>query len=105
MDCLDPCPLSRRVPSTARPALRMLLLYAQYLIWATIVNIAMQDDIYYQEYGPWTNAWGYCTTLAIIDDLYITKVYTPYDTREISYFGDESRLNEYIDLINQDRRF
>lgn len=65
----------------------------------------MQDDIYYQEYGPWTNAWGYQTTLAIIDDLYITKVYTPYATKEITYFGDEHSLSDYINLIDQDRRF
>ena len=65
----------------------------------------MHDDIYYQEYGPWTNHWGYQTTLAIIDDIYITKVYTPYSTKEVTYFGNERSLNEYIDLINQDRRF
>lgn len=65
----------------------------------------MQDDIYYQEFGPWTNHWGYRTTLAIVDDIFITKVYTPYCTREVNYFGNESSLNAYIDLINQDRRF
>ena len=65
----------------------------------------MQDDIYYQEYGPWTNYWGYQTTLAIIDDLYITKVYTPYNTKEVTYFGDERSLSDYINLIDQDRRF
>ncbi len=72
---------------------------------SSVLNIAMQDDIYYQEYGPWTNYWGYQTTLAIIDDLYITKVYTPYRTKEITYFASEGSLNAYIDLINQDRRF
>lgn len=58
-----------------------------------------------QIFGPVTNYWGYETSLAIIDDIYITKVYTPYRTKQIRYFCDEDSLVEYIKLINEDRRF
>jgi hypothetical protein len=65
----------------------------------------MHKDIYYQEFGPVRNHWGYEITLAIIDDLYITRTYTPYKKKQIRYFVDELDLTEYIDLLNQDRRF
>lgn len=66
----------------------------------------MQNHGYHiKVFGPVTNYWGYETVLAVIDDLFITKVYTPYRTKQVRYFFDEDSLAEYIDLINQDRRF
>lgn len=56
-------------------------------------------------FGPIRNYWGYETSLAIIDDLYITKVLTPYMTKQVRYFFDEDSLVEYMRLINEDRRF
>lgn len=43
--------------------------------------------------------------MAIIDDLFITKVYTPYSKKQIRYFADENTLTDYINLINEDRRY
>ena len=65
----------------------------------------MHKDINYQEIGPWRNYWGYETTLAIVDDLLIARTYTPYNKKQIRYFFSETALAEYIELINQDRRF
>jgi hypothetical protein len=65
----------------------------------------MHKDIYYQTFGPITNYYGYVIHLAVIDDLFMTKVFTPYRTKQIRYFFDEEILSEYIDLINEDRRF
>ena len=65
----------------------------------------MHKDIFYIEIGPWRNYWGYEITLAVVDDLLIAKTYTPYNKKQIRYFFDESSLTEYIDLLNQDRRF
>ena len=70
-----------------------------------MINIAMHKDIFYIEIGPWRNYWGYEITLAVVDDLLIAKTYTPYNKKQIRYFFDELSLTEYIDLLNQDRRF
>lgn len=65
----------------------------------------MHKDIFYKEFGPWRNQWGYEITLAVIDELFITRTYTPYKRKQICYFLDEFDLTEYINLLNQDRRF
>lgn len=65
----------------------------------------MNTDIHFQTFGPITNYYGYEIHLAVIDDLFMTKVITPYKTKQIQYFYDEEKLSEYIDLINEDRRF
>jgi len=65
----------------------------------------MNTDFHYQTFGPITNYYGYIIHLAIIDDLFMTKVFTPYKTKQIRYFFDEDHLSEYIDLVNNDRRF
>ena len=65
----------------------------------------MHKDIYYQEFGPWRNTWGYETTLAIIDELFVTRTFTPYQRKQVRYFVNEHDLAEYINLLNQDRRY
>ena len=65
----------------------------------------MHKDIYYKVFGPVRNAYGYEIHLAIVDDWMITKVFTPYKKKQIRYFTNEERLTEYINLINEDRRF
>ncbi len=65
----------------------------------------MHKDIHYLEVGPWRNYWGYEITVAIIDDLFITRTYTPYKRKQVRYFFNEQDLSEYINLLNQDRRF
>lgn len=62
-------------------------------------------NIHYQTFGPITNFYGYVIHLAIVDDLFITKVFTPYKKKQIRYFYSEDTLTEYINLINDDRRF
>ena len=66
----------------------------------------MFAEVYESYYGPVRNHWGYIIELAIIDDTMITRTRTPYSKRlDIRYFFDEADLYEYIQLINQDRRF
>lgn len=63
------------------------------------------QDIYYKTFDPVVNRYGYKIHLAIIDELFMTKVFTPYSTKQIRYFADESALTYYINLINEDRRY
>lgn len=65
----------------------------------------MYKDISISYFGPYKNYWGYITELAIIDDIMMLKVRTPYRTVEVDYFFDEESVTEKIKLINQDRRF
>ena len=65
----------------------------------------MHKEIYYRAFGPIVNYYGYKIYLAIIDDLFVTKVFTPYKTKQTKYFFDEEKLASYIELINSDRRF
>lgn len=65
----------------------------------------MHKNIYYKTFGPIVNYYGYHIHLAIIDDLFVTKVFTPYNTKQTRYFFDEEKLSDYISLINEDRRF
>lgn len=60
----------------------------------------------YQQWGPWTNQWGYVTTVAQFDeDDIILKTQTPYNTKIIRRFEDWERCEEAIMLFEQDRRF
>ena len=65
----------------------------------------MHKEIYYRIFGPIVNYHGYEIHLAIIDDLFVTKVFTPYKTKQTRYFFSEEKLASYIELINNDRRF
>lgn len=76
-------------------------LYSVFYKYSVMPNNRVDINVF----GPVKNYWGYETSLAIIDDLYITKVYTPYSTKQVRYFVDEDSLVEYITLINNDRRF
>ena len=65
----------------------------------------MFKDIVTSYFGPYKNHWGYVTELAVIDDLMILKIHTPYQTIDVNYYFDEESVTEKIRLINQDRRF
>ena len=65
----------------------------------------MHYNVNYTVFGPVVNYFGYKIYLAVVDDLFITKVFTPYNKKQIRYFFDETELTEYINLINEDRRF
>ena len=65
----------------------------------------MHKEIYFRSFGPIVNYYGYEIHLAIIDDLFVTKVFTPYKTKQTRYFFDEEKLASYIELINADRRY
>lgn len=63
-------------------------------------------QIPYQSWGPWKNHWGYTTTVAQFDDESImVKSYTPYNTKIVCYFSNWENCQEFIELIEQDRRF
>lgn len=59
--------------------------------------------MYYQEFGPWRNTYGYEMTMATIDDLYVLKTRTPYGTTRITYHWTEASIEQQIELHNQDR--
>jgi hypothetical protein len=64
------------------------------------------QKIKYEQFGPWRNAWGYTTTIACFDDNdIIVKTETPYNTRLTEMFDDWESCEEFIELIEQDRRF
>jgi hypothetical protein len=65
----------------------------------------MSTEIYYKTFGPVVNYYGYKIYLAIIDDLFVTKVFTPYNKKQIRFFFCEKEMADYIDLVNADRRF
>ena len=60
----------------------------------------------YQQWGPWRNYWGYETTIACFDhDDIVVKVIGPNNAKMIRYFADWESCEEFIDLVEQDRRF
>ena len=62
-------------------------------------------NVYYKTFGPIKNYYGYVIQLAVVDDWLITNVSTPYGKKQIRYFTNENTLSEYINLINEDRRY
>lgn len=65
----------------------------------------MFADIHCQTFGPVITYYGYEINFAVVDDLLITKVFTPDNKKQIKYFTSEQEMVDYLDLINQDRRF
>lgn len=63
------------------------------------------EIVKYQQWGPWRNRWGYTTTIADFDDVIIVKAKTPYNTDLIEIFGNWDDCEQFINLIEQDRRF
>lgn len=60
----------------------------------------------YQQWGPWRNHWGYTTTIAHFNDEdIVVKTETPYNQKLIKFFCDWEECEEFIEQINQDRRF
>ncbi len=59
-----------------------------------------------QVWGPWQNHWGYVTTIAQFspDDI-LLKTIRPNRTKVIKYFSDWEDCADYVELIEQDRRF
>ena len=63
-------------------------------------------EIPYQQWGPWTNRWGYTTTIAQFDhDDIILKCVTPYRSKFIERYTDWEDCQQRLELIEQDRRF
>lgn len=60
----------------------------------------------FQQWGPWRNHWGYETTIADFgnEDI-VVKTLTPYKTKVVKNFSDWEECEDYIEQINQDRRF
>lgn len=68
----------------------------------------MQDfkQVKHQVLGPWRNRWGYTTTIAQFDDdSIIVRTVTPYKRKLIKHFEDWETCADFIDLIEDDRRF
>jgi hypothetical protein len=59
----------------------------------------------YQQWGPWRNHWGYVTSIAEFDDDIIVKSITPSKKKIIKRFINWESCEEFLDLIEQDRRF
>jgi hypothetical protein len=59
--------------------------------------------MYYQEFGPWRNRYGYAITMACVDDMFMLKAVTPYGTKRITYHWSEESAERQIELYNQDR--
>lgn len=60
----------------------------------------------YQTWGPWINFWGYETVVAQFDDdTLIVKSVTPSDEELIAYFTEWEECEDFIMLLEQDRRF
>jgi hypothetical protein len=59
-----------------------------------------------QIWGPWRNHWGYVTTIAQFspDDILLKSI-RPNKTKVIKYFSDWEDCADYVELIEQDRRF
>lgn len=63
-------------------------------------------EVPFERFGPWRNAWGYVTEIACFDDDDIVlKTITPYDERIIRYFTDWEDCEDFVMLIEHDRRF
>jgi hypothetical protein len=60
----------------------------------------------YQTWGPWRNQWGYVTEVAqFSEDDIMLKSITPQRAKVIKYFDHWEDCAEFIELIEQDRRF
>jgi hypothetical protein len=60
----------------------------------------------YQQWGPWRNQWGYETTIACFDDEdIIVKTVNSKNVKVVIRFADWESCEEFIELIEQDRRF
>lgn len=63
-------------------------------------------EVPYQQWGPWTNHWGYTTVIAQFDhDDIIMKVTTPYNRKIVHRYSDWESCQDMVELIEQDRRF
>ena len=75
------------------------------LSWASNAMFTFKE-VPYTQWGPWTNFWGYTTTIAqFADDDIILKSETPYNTRIVKRFCDWEDCERALMLIEQDRRF
>lgn len=59
----------------------------------------------YQQWGPWRNHWGYVTSIAEFDDDIIVKSITPNNKKIVKRFVDWESCEDFLELIEQDRRF
>lgn len=75
------------------------------LMLLEVLDIELKE-LPYQKWGPWTNYWGYETTVAQFDDNTIV-VYslTPYNEELVAYFTDWEECEDFVMLLEQDRRF
>ncbi len=63
-------------------------------------------ELPYDSFGPWRNKWGYVTEIAYFDvDDIILKSHTPYDETIIRYCNSWEECEQYVILIESDRRF
>ncbi len=63
-------------------------------------------ELPYQLWGPWRNQWGYITSVAQFDeDDLILKTITPWNSRIVQRFAHWEDCAQFIELIEQDRRF
>lgn len=63
------------------------------------------EPVPYQEW-EWRNQWGYTTTIADFgDDDILVKSITPYNTKLLRQFSSWEDCEQFIKLIEQDRRF
>lgn len=70
-----------------------------------LLNLELQE-LPHHTWGPWRNHWGYETVVAQFDDeLIIVKSLTPYDEELIAYFSDWDECEDFIVLLEHDRRF
>jgi len=64
------------------------------------------EEIPYQTWGPWKNQWGYVTAVAqFSDEDLIVKSITPCKKKLIKRFTHWEDCAQFIELIEQDRRF
>jgi hypothetical protein len=64
------------------------------------------QEIPYLKLGPWRNYWGYTTVIAQFDhDDIIVKTTLPNNRKIVRRFSDWEDCEDFVDLIDQDRRF
>ena len=64
------------------------------------------ETVDYNVLGSWRNRWGYVTTIATFDeDDIVVKTITPHKTKLIRHFDNWETCEEFIDLIEADRRY
>lgn len=70
-----------------------------------VLDLELQQQPYHT-WGPWINFWGYETAVAQFDDdTIIVKSLTPYDEELVAYFTEWEECQDFIMLLEQDRRF